>query len=74
MTYQSNEFEWNGTTGRALNPRVYRNFYNVIQVDETIYSYSHKEIDENFWITAIYYKAENGLTIVAYKEPEIFGD
>lgn len=67
------EFDWTQTPAKALNQAIYTDFLPYIYVDGETFHYSRRDTDDDHWITAIYYKSEDGREIVAHRKSPLPG-
>ncbi|MCK9531411.1 MAG: hypothetical protein M0R77_12760 [Gammaproteobacteria bacterium] len=68
MTYTAADFTWNGNAGQAINGQVYYDFLPRIVIDGTVFHFDYRVTDDDHWITEIHYKADDGRTVVAFKD------
>jgi len=65
--FKAAEFDWDQTPAVALNPKIYYDFLPRVQIDDTTFHYTRRDTDDDHWITAIYYRSDDGREIVALK-------
>jgi hypothetical protein len=65
--FKALEFDWDQAPAVALNPNIYRDFLPRIQIDNETFYYDRSDKDADHWITAIYYRSDDGREIVALK-------
>lgn len=71
MAYTAADIAWNGNKGVALNGQIYYDFLPYIAIDGVTFRYDRQDRDDDHWVTALYYKSDDGREVVAYqKGPE----
>ena len=61
------EFDWTQTPAKALNTAIYHDFMPYIRIDGETFHYNRRDTDDECWITAIYYRHDDGREIVALR-------
>ena len=65
--FKAAEFDWTQTPAKALNADIYHDFMPYINVEGDTFRFDRRDTDDEHWVTAIYYKAEDGREIVALR-------
>ena len=65
--FKTADFDWTQTPAVALNGQVYHDYMPYIQIDGDTFHFNRRDLDDDHWITAIYYKHDDGREVVALK-------